>query len=235
MKYEDPKLREHLAGQYALGALHGAARRRFEQLLRRDPALRRLVNAWEDRLIPLAAETAPVAPPPRVFAAIERRIGAGGGARPGLWERLGFWRAMSLVGATAVVVLAVATTFFITRPPAMVPASYLAVLADQSAKPTLILTAYKNPWLLTVEPLGVAPPPPGKVLQVWAIEKDTGIVRPLLAIASAQSQQIRLSESEWKLVRTAQSLAVNLEAAGTAPATPTSPVLYSGLCINLKG
>ena len=234
MRFDNPTLREHLAGQYALGALHGAARRRFERLLRRDPALRRLVDDWEQRLVPLTDETPAVAPPARVFAAIQRRIESGDAARPSLWERLGFWRAVSVLGATAVVVLALTTTFFLTRPPAMVPPSYLAVLADQSARPALILTAYKDPWLLTVAPLAVASLPADKVLQVWAVEKGTGVVRPVVAITS-QTRQLALSETAWKLIRGAHSLTVNIETAGTTPVTPTSPVLYSGLCLNLKG
>ncbi|HEX9812535.1 MAG TPA: hypothetical protein VGA88_10670 [Burkholderiales bacterium] len=43
MNYRNPKLRDMLAGEYVLGTLTGRARRRFEELLRDDYALRDVV------------------------------------------------------------------------------------------------------------------------------------------------------------------------------------------------
>ena len=40
MNYQDPTLRTRLAKEYVLGTLQGAARQRFERLLRYDAALR---------------------------------------------------------------------------------------------------------------------------------------------------------------------------------------------------
>ncbi len=54
MKYRDPALRDKLAAEYVLGTLRGRARARFQRLLRYDPALRRAVDAWEERLLPMA-------------------------------------------------------------------------------------------------------------------------------------------------------------------------------------
>lgn len=235
MNYNNPTLREHLASHYALGALQGAARARFEQLLRRDFALRQLVDAWQNRLAPLSAETPAVTPPARVFAAIQRRIDTGDTARPGLWARLGFWRALSAIGAAAVVVLAITTTLFMLRPPAALSPSYVAILSDNAAQPALVVTAFKGPWRLNVEALAATPIAPGKVLQVWAVEKDSGVVRPLVTLASGQPQQIALTEAHWKLIKSAHSLTVSIEPAGATAAAPTTAVLYSGLCLNLKG
>lgn len=78
MNYGDPTLRDHLAAEYALGTLRGAARRRFERLMAGDAALRALVASWEARLNPLAETAVPAAPP----AAVWRRIEAGLGPAP---------------------------------------------------------------------------------------------------------------------------------------------------------
>jgi anti-sigma-K factor RskA len=239
MRYDDPTLREFLSGQYVLGALHGMARARFEELLRHDASLRTLVRAWENVLTPLAEETRPVKPPTRVYVAIQRRLDTGAGAAGvssvRLWERLGFWRAFSAVGAVAVVVLALITTFVVLRPPAAVPPSYVAVIQDQAAQPVMVVTAFKGPWRLNIEPLAVPALAADKVMQVWAVEKDTGVMRPLVAFAPGKPQQLALTEAHWKLVKSAHSLAVSVEAAGSAPSAPSSPILYSGLCLNLKG
>lgn len=233
MKYSDPTLRQLLTGEYVLGVLHGAARARFERLLRGDPALRRLVQEWQQDLAPLAEETRPVAPPARVLAAIKRRIDPV--AAPTWWERLGFWRSVSALGATAVVVLALTTAFLMLRPPAAVTPSYVAILQDQSAQPAVVVTAYKGPWRLNIEPLARPTLRNGDVLQVWAIEKDSGAVRPLVAFAPGGPQQMAIDETAWKLVRGAHSLAVSIEPATRTAIAPTTPLLYSGLCVNLKG
>ena len=50
MNYADPELRDRLAAEYALGALSGLSRRRFERLLSSDRDLRDLVEDWDLRL-----------------------------------------------------------------------------------------------------------------------------------------------------------------------------------------
>lgn len=67
------------AAEFALGSLPGAARERFERRLSGDAALRREVADWEARLAPLAGGLKPVAPPKRVWQAIERRLDAPAG------------------------------------------------------------------------------------------------------------------------------------------------------------
>src|SRR5262245_1493382 len=75
MKYENPELRDRLAAEYALGTLRGAARRRFQRLMKDDPALRDLTLQWEMRLNDMAASVKPVAPRPQVWQAIDRALG----------------------------------------------------------------------------------------------------------------------------------------------------------------
>jgi quercetin dioxygenase-like cupin family protein len=64
------------AGEYVLGTMRGDARKRFAERMARDPALARLVAAWEKRLAPLADAVPPQAPPPGNLAAVERRLDA---------------------------------------------------------------------------------------------------------------------------------------------------------------
>ena len=74
MDYARAELADRLAAEYVLGTLRGPARRRFQTLLAAHPALRSAVQRWEDRLAPLAASVAPVAPPERVWTGIEARL-----------------------------------------------------------------------------------------------------------------------------------------------------------------
>ena len=75
---------DELAAGYALGALDGEDRARFEVLLRADEAARRALRRFEETLVRVAAER-PEPPPPAVKAALLARVAAlpraGNGAR----------------------------------------------------------------------------------------------------------------------------------------------------------
>jgi anti-sigma-K factor RskA len=248
MRYDDPQLQEALASAYVSGSLHGAARRRFETLMRARPDLRRRVEAWEDRLTPLSDATPAVQPPARVWRAIQQRIAPGRAAAPerrGFWDSLAFWRPFGAVTAVLTLVLAAYVGIETFEPweeeqvaqtaPQQVAPSYVAVLEDDSSQPVMVVTAFKGPWRVVVEPLQELSPYAGKAFQVWAVERDSGTVRPLLQVSSNEVLRLPLGQDGWDAIKTSESLTVTLEDAGTAPAAPSGPVLYSGLCLNLKG
>lgn len=70
-----PGLLDRLAGEYALGVLRGGARRRFEQLAGREPAVQAAIDAWRARLGALPELAPAVAPPAHVWNSLERRLG----------------------------------------------------------------------------------------------------------------------------------------------------------------
>jgi anti-sigma-K factor RskA len=249
MRYDDPQLQELLASAYVAGAMQGPARRRFEALLRTRPALRRRVEAWEDRLTPLVDATPEVAPPARVWRALQRRIAPASATVPAraasFWNTLAFWRPFGAVAACLAVLVTGFAVYQTLRPsagpqvaevaPPQTNPSYVAVLEDESNQPVLVVTAFKGPWRLVVEPLRDLAPYQGKVFQVWAVERGTGTSRPLLQVSSGEVLRQPLGEAGWDAIKTSESLAVTLEDAGSVPASPGGPVLFSGLCLNLRG
>lgn len=249
MRYDNPQLQEALASAYVAGALQGPARRRFEMLMRTRPDLRRRVDAWEDRLTPLADATPEVAPPARVWRALQQRLAPSAAAAPqagaGLWNSLAFWRPFGAVATVLALLVTGYAGYQVTRqapppqvaeaPPEQIGPSYVAVLEDESNQPVLVVTAYKGPWRLAVEPLRDLTPYQGKVFQVWAIERDSGTTRPLLQVSSSEVLHQPLNEDGWNAIKTSESLAVTLEDAGATPAAPTGPVLFQGPCLNLGG
>lgn len=74
MKIDNVTTRRELAASYVLGTLGGAARRRFERLVRDDARFCSAVSWWEERLFPLLGTPAPAAPPEHVLESLERRI-----------------------------------------------------------------------------------------------------------------------------------------------------------------
>src|SRR5512147_3163373 len=102
-------LRDTLAAEYVLGTLEGRPRRQFERQLERDPALRREVARWQERLAPLTGAAPAVAPPARVWRNIQRRIAPGTSGTRGLarlWESAEFWRGAAFASSLAALVLA---------------------------------------------------------------------------------------------------------------------------------
>lgn len=244
MRYDDPELQEALAGEYVVGAMQGPARRRFEALMRTRPALRRRVEAWEDRLTPLAEETPPREPPARVLRALRQRINPQRESRrSNFWHSLAFWRPFGAAAAVLVVLVGGYAGFILSQPgpapqvaetaPQQVLPSYVAVLEDDGEEPVLVVTAYKGPWRLSVKPLRSLSAYEGKAFQIWAVERGKGTTRPLLQVAGGDSPTIPLDQAGWDAVKTSESLVVTLEASGTAPPAPSGPVLFSGPCINL--
>ena len=58
---------ELLAAELALGVLEGAERTAAQRRATRDHGFAQLVDEWEQRLAPWAAEIAEVAPPPQLW------------------------------------------------------------------------------------------------------------------------------------------------------------------------
>jgi len=74
MNYQTPALRRALAADYAIGLMAAPARRRFEQLLLEDAALRAELAHWQESLASLT-ETLPEVPvPERVWHGVTARI-----------------------------------------------------------------------------------------------------------------------------------------------------------------
>ena len=75
---------ELLAAEYALGVLAGVERAAVEQRIARDQAFARLVNEWEQRLAPWAANLPEVAPPSQLWNSIAAALPAHTRERSGL-------------------------------------------------------------------------------------------------------------------------------------------------------
>ncbi|MCB1852846.1 MAG: anti-sigma factor [Gammaproteobacteria bacterium] len=237
MKYDDPTLRQQLAGAYALGSLQGAARARFERLMEDDVELRRLVVEYQEELSPLALAAPEVQPP----AWIRQRLAQATtpstetDTKPNWWHRLSFWRAL----ATANGLFAVALVAFVgigmlrQQSPVMSELVYVGVLSDPQQKPGVAVLAYNHPFRLEIAAKTALHSQPGSQLRLWIRERDNDSLLFLAAIPPNE-KVFMLDDQTWKLLRQAKALMITREKTGSATTTPGQDVLYSGICINLK-
>ncbi|HYF60086.1 MAG TPA: hypothetical protein VEA81_14140, partial [Burkholderiaceae bacterium] len=142
-------LLDALCGEYLLGTMRGAARRRFERALREEPLVTSTLARWRETFatrpspdaVPAAAEL------DRGWARLRRELALEPAAQP-WWRRAGLWQAWA---ATATIALAVAVwrdapqeTPTATRP--------LAELADSGARGVLAASVSPDGRLLELRP-----------------------------------------------------------------------------------
>jgi anti-sigma-K factor RskA len=235
MSYFDPAVREALAAEYVLGTLGGRARRQFERRLQRDPALRREVAAWQERLAPLNTQVVPVQPPARVWRSIERRLSPDAGRAGGLWHSLGFWRGATF--ASAVAALGLAATLAVLMPATRPQETMVVVLADDRATPAMTIswqTSGRGDRPLRVRVIGHQVMDPETAWELWMLPGGDRRPVSLGLITTHETQSVRVPAGLMPAVDAAWGLAMSVEPKGGSPTgLPTGPVLYKGQCTKL--
>jgi anti-sigma-K factor RskA len=227
MDYGNRTLADALAGQYALGTLRGAARRRYETLLPSHPGLRAAHDRWQQRLMPLAGALAPEPPPRRVWEAIERRLWPAARALP-WWQRLAPWRFATTLAASAVLVLAV----LLARPdPVLAPVVVVLQGTGGAAQGvnTFVASVSGDGRALVTRPLLPVDVRADRALELWSVPPN-GAPRSLGVISAAGATVVGRDKLPATLLKGGTAaLAVTLEPPGGSPTgAPTGPIVYSG-------
>ncbi|MBL8523085.1 MAG: anti-sigma factor [Betaproteobacteria bacterium] len=231
MKLAHPELRNSLASEYVLGTMKGAARRRFEEYLRRDIELQREVQRWENHLTPLTNRLPSIDPPDRVWSRIEARLDgttakAGTSKPAGLWESLAFWRNLGLGASGLAAALLIAV---MVAKPVAVPESgpmLTAVLAEDNNL-VRIMVEQPKAGMLNVTMVKPWRTDSGFAHELWVIPKE-GAPRSVGVINDATDTKITLAGLDAKLVDGAL-FAVSLEPPGGSPSgLPTGKVVCKG-------
>lgn len=247
----NPSLVEQLAASYALGTLRAGARRRFETLARDNATLRAAALIWQSRLSSVAELQPEVAPSPVVWTRIKNLLNAEKQAQAmqaarsvpvapqpaRWWSSLGLWRGATAAGALATV-LAVVTGLNFTnqlngqvrelsaRLSATPAIEYVAVLADDKASPSVLVTFDPNSKKLMLKRVGDFREQPDKSLELWAL--PPGAPAKSLGVMSADAVvQLTAADSD---IRQSPALAITLEPKGGVPpgTGATGPILFKG-------
>jgi len=248
----NPALMEQLAASYALGTLRGGARRRFEALARDNATLRAAALVWQSRLASVAELQPEEAPSPAVWTRIENLVRADKEARAmqaarraapaagGWWASLGLWRGASAAGALAAVVAVVVGLNVNSRLSGQVgelsarlratpEIEYVAVLTDDKAAASLLVTFDPKNKTLVLKRVGGFREQPDKSLELWAL--PPGLAPKSLGVLNADPV-VRLTAAGTDM-RQVPTLAITLEPKGGVPpgSGPTGPVLFKGALI----
>ena len=227
MKYEGRKLRELLAGEYVLGVLTGAARRRFERLLMDSSDLRGEVAAWEQRFASWSLRLAPVEPPRRLWWRI--MAGVRKDSRPRDMElRNTFWRAWA-VAATIVIAIMVVGQY--TLPPGERKPSAIAMVSDAAGQTWWMISVHPEIKRIDMKAVMPNPPPLGKSYELWMLH-DNGNPEPMGLLNSDGTVSETVSVELLARLDSVKTLAVSLEPAGGSPTgLPTGPVVFTAALV----
>lgn len=243
----NPNLLDRLAASHAVGTMRGGARRRFEAMAREQAPIRAAALAWQGRLASMTEVQPAVPPDPAVWLRIQnvldgereqRAMAAQRSANPhasaplargwlaNLASNLSLWRGASLAGAVATllaVVVGVDLKHQLDTAPAV---QYVAVLADNKAAPSVLVTFDPKNKQLVLQRLGDFKEGSDKSLQLWALPPG-GKPRSLGVMSDAPALKLTAAESQ---VQAVPALAISLEPKGGVPSEggPTGPVLFSG-------
>ena len=239
-----PRLLALLSAAYALGTLRAGARRRFETLAREQTSVRASALLWQERLSAFVELAPAVEPPGAVWTRIrnlveadqasERMAIAAASASPSdaprthWWSNLALWRGAAALGLCASVVLG------IVGAPGAGPAAgamqYVAVLADDGATASMLVTFDPRKGQLTLQRVGAYREASDRSLQLWAL--PSGRTPQSLGVLQASGDGMKLAVDAATLAQS-PALAISLEPRGGVPGAsgPTGPVLFKGALI----
>ncbi|MFC6841747.1 anti-sigma factor [Xanthomonas theicola] len=237
---DTPPPRDVLAGEYVLGVLDAPERRAAEQRVAADGAFATAVAQWEQHLMPLAEEIAPVAVPERVWVRIRATLGLKApaprapAAAPGLWESVRAWRWLSAGGfATAAACL---FALLVARTPPVPPVAttpadsgiaMTSTLMQDDGEPGYVVLMDADKRRITLTPLAGSRDA-ARVPELWLIPAD-GKARSMGVFDDAQAHAARIPDALMPLLSDGALLAVTLEPPGGAPSgVATGPIVAKG-------
>ena len=255
---KNPELLEHLASSYALGTLRGGARRRFETLAREQAPVRAAALIWQSRLASLNELQPQATPAPAIWTRIDNLVqgektqAAMQAARQapspattdagisGWLRSLALWRGASAAGAVATIAavaiglgarqeLGSEVARLQTQLQSTPQVEYVAVLADDKAAASMLVTFDPKAKKLTLQRVGAYQEAGDRSLQLWALPPGGG-PKSLGVLGSDKLLRLTAGESD---VREVPTLAISLEPKGGVPSEtgPTGPVLFKGALI----
>jgi anti-sigma-K factor RskA len=224
----NPELADRLAAAYGLGTLRGGARRRFEAQARERPTLRALALAWQERFAAMTELQPEQAPSPNVWKRIaleleRQRDAVHLAAQRAVPSR---WRAAAFAGAFATVAAIAVSVVLLSQLRATPEIRYVAMLSDERAAPSMLVTFDPKHNTLTLKRLGNFNEGTEKSLQLWALPPGSA---PRSLGVVPEGGVVRLTAAE-RQVREVPALAISLEPKGGVPGDrgPTGPVLFKG-------
>ncbi|URK88728.1 anti-sigma factor [Rhizobium sp. RCAM05350] len=226
----DSRRDQVIAGEYVLGVLSADDRRKVEARMVLDGAFAAMVNHWQSNLTSFNDAYEPIAPPPQVLVAVERRLFAEQ-ARPvvaagGLWNSLALWRVLTLASVAGLVTVVTFSSGMLT-PVSQTKPLVAELTGDVSTTINLLAQYDASNGALKITPVA-AKQAEAKSLELWLIEGDNPAKSLGILPQTGEGEIIIPPELRSKFGE-GVTLAVSVEPFGGSPTgTATGPVVAVG-------
>ena len=225
--------------EYVVGTLKGELRIQFEKRMREDESIQLKVLAWEEHFVSLNATNLTRQPSKNNWRIIEDRINASrrdsNQTKPSFLARL-FWLPWLLSGALSVLLILNSNLLpnNLDDGEKELPIDYVAVMTTPDGSAALSTVAKgdnKLMWLHWQEQKITN----AQNYQLWAVSRSDGETRSISVIANSNTELLKLSEAEWRLIKDADSLLLTIEEVGGSPIDePSDQLVAKGLCVRLS-
>lgn len=201
-----------LCGEYLIGTLRGAARRRFERAVREEPLVALRLRHWESNFSPRYTPMIETRPSPQVWKRLEKTLGL---ARRRPWFRRFAWP----IAVTAALVMIIGVQLA-RQQPDTVP---IARLSGKAA--TVVANLSRDGRMLRLQADRPVVAGPAQSYELWLLTPEGGV----MSLAVLASLDASLEVPERYRGRLRGQLAVSVEPAGGSPTgQPTGPVILAG-------
>ncbi len=217
-----------LAAEYVLGVLDVSARRFVEARIESERAFARMVDGWQQILAPLDDAYVTVAPPPKVKAALDKRLFAPSGVKaPGLFQSLAFWRGLSLA-SLALAAFVVVPEFLRTNPQVAKVIPIVAPMQADTGEVRFVAFYEHGSDEIRVTRIK-AEKGSDRDYELWFVD---GSSKPesMGVVPDAESVTLKIKPEMVARINAGDAFAVSVEPIGGSPTgTATGPVIAVGV------
>lgn len=223
MKIDSHPLLDALCGEYLIGTLRGAARRRFERALLDEPLAALRLRHWQGVFELRYTKMMEMQPSAGSWKRLERELDLAKFRTPWI-RRASFWRGWATV---ATVMLALAFGWQTLSPKTETQATL--EIAQMTGTDIARVSAWLSRDKATLSLRAASPliAGPAKSYELWLLTADGGAIS--LAVLGNLDAHFALPPGQAQRLRAGAKLAITLEPAGGSPAgKATGPVIMIG-------
>lgn len=209
-RYQNPEVFEQLAIEYAVGGLHGRAKKRFEALMETHFYLKATVEAYEYKFALLVELLPDEKPSNNVWENINAKISIETEAP--IVEKKAGWHLLfnkKTYGLVASALLVSAVLMF--NPIVGSAIAYTAVLESHTHTPMAVTKITQATMQLSIDMMKQPDIPDNMELALWCHPKNGGEPVMMGTIATSGKTIIHIDKKEWKNFKNVGFLAVSVE------------------------
>jgi len=233
-RYQNPELFEQLAIEYAVGSLHGRARKRFEALMDTHFYLRAVVDAYESKFANLVELLPDQQPSKRVWKNIDSHIKASVKAAEPEKEKVAWWKSSFFkqgfgMAMMTIVISAVLLFNPMTKDNTATATAYNAILESETIGIVAVTKILKSDMKLSIDMLKPMDISDDMELALWCHPKDGGIPMKMGVISKTGKTEIKISKKEWREMENVDYLEISIEHKNTQKEQkPTGKIILKG-------